>query len=56
MDTLKEAQYARAALSYLVLEEDIIDDRLGLIGTLDDAYIVDMAVSLSSPLEAVDAT
>ena len=45
----KETQYARAALSYLVLEEDSIDDRLGLIGFLDDAYIVDMAVSFIEP-------
>ena len=44
-----EEQYARAALSYLVLEEDSIDDRLGLIGFLDDAYILDLAVSFIEP-------
>jgi len=45
----QDAARARAALSYLVLEEDSIDDRLGLIGFLDDAYILDLAVSLIEP-------
>jgi uncharacterized membrane protein YkvA (DUF1232 family) len=45
----QETNYSRAALSYLVLEEDSIDDRLGLIGYLDDAYILDMAVSFIEP-------
>jgi RNA polymerase sigma factor (sigma-70 family) len=44
-----ELKYARAALSYLVLEEDSIDDRLGLIGFIDDAHILDTAVSLIEP-------
>jgi RNA polymerase sigma factor (sigma-70 family) len=45
----EDLKYARAALSYLVLEEDSIDDRLGLIGFIDDAYILDTAVSLIEP-------
>lgn len=45
----EELKYARAALSYLVLEEDSIDDRLGLIGFIDDAHILDTAVSLIEP-------
>ena len=40
---------ARAALGYLILEEDSIDDRLGLIGFLDDAYILDTAVAVIEP-------
>ena len=45
----EDFKVARAALSYLVLEEDSIDDRLGLIGFIDDAYILDTAVSLIEP-------
>ncbi|MEW5848027.1 MAG: sigma-70 family RNA polymerase sigma factor [Myxococcota bacterium] len=54
--------YARAALSYLVTEQDVIPDSLGLVGLLDDGFILDMAVSMIDPcrktwtdlLEAVD--
>lgn len=45
----EDFKVARAALSYLVLEEDSIDDRLGLIGFIDDSYILDTAVSLIEP-------
>lgn len=45
-----EAQtFARAALSYLVVVDDAIDDRLGLVGYLDDAYILETAVGLIDP-------
>jgi RNA polymerase sigma factor (sigma-70 family) len=47
--TADERSYARAALGYLILEEDSIDDRLGLIGFIDDAYILNMAVALIEP-------
>lgn len=40
---------ARGALSYLVLEEDAIDDRRGLVGYLDDLFVVEMAVELLEP-------
>ncbi|MBN2384573.1 DrmE family protein [bacterium] len=41
--------YARAALSYLICEEDTIDDRLGIVGYLDDNFIAQMAVDLIDP-------
>jgi RNA polymerase primary sigma factor len=44
-----EQIHARAALEYLILEEDSIDDRLGLIGFLDDAFILDRAVAAIEP-------
>lgn len=52
--------YARAALSYVVCEQDAIDDRLGIVGYLDDNFIVQMAVDLIEParepwLELLDA-
>jgi hypothetical protein len=37
---------ARAALHYVVAEDDIIPDSLGLIGFLDDFFIADLAVGL----------
>jgi hypothetical protein len=53
--------YARAALSYLICEEDAIDDRLGIVGYLDDNFIVQMAVDMIEPardpwLDLLDAT
>lgn len=41
--------YARAALSYLVVVDDAIDDRLGLVGYIDDAYILETAIELIEP-------
>ncbi|MBU1318486.1 MAG: DrmE family protein [candidate division Zixibacteria bacterium] len=53
--------FARAALSYLICDEDAIDDRLGIIGYLDDNYVAQMAVDLIEPardpwLDMLDAT
>jgi len=41
--------YARAALNYLVCEEDAIDDRLGIVGYIDDNFIVQLAVDFIEP-------
>jgi len=59
--TQEQRAFARAALSYLVCEEDVIDDRLGIVGYLDDNFIAQMAVDLIEPhrepwLELLDAT
>lgn len=40
---------ARGGLSYLVLEDDAIDDRQGPIGYLDDAFVLETAVALLEP-------
>jgi uncharacterized membrane protein YkvA (DUF1232 family) len=40
---------ARGALSYLACEDDVIDDRLGLVGYLDDNFVVQTAVDLIEP-------
>lgn len=40
---------ARGALRYLVKEDDVISDELGLIGYLDDHFIVQTAVDLINP-------
>ena len=45
----EEVAIARAALGYLILEEDSIDDRMGLVGFLDDAWILDQAVAAIEP-------
>lgn len=41
--------YARAALSYLICEKDAIDDRLGIVGYLDDNFVAQMAVDMIEP-------
>lgn len=38
--------FARAALRYLVCEQNVIDDRLGIVGYVDDNFIVQTAVDL----------
>lgn len=53
--------YARAALSYIACEQDAIDDRLGIVGYLDDNFIAQLAVDLIEParepwLALLDAT
>lgn len=53
--------FARAALSYIVCENDAIDDRAGIIGYLDDNSIAQLAVDFIAParepwLEVLDAT
>lgn len=40
---------ARGALRYLVEDDDVISDELGLIGYLDDHFIVQTAVDLINP-------
>ena len=57
----EQCSCARAALSYLIYEGDIINDRLGFIGYLDDNFILQIAVDLIEPrrepfLELLDAT
>ena len=59
--SVEQHSCARAALSYLTWQGDIIDDRLGLIGYLDDNFILQIAVDLIEPkrepfLELLDAT
>lgn len=41
---------ARGALRYLVEDEDAINDNLGLVGYLDDLFILQTAVDLISPV------
>ena len=41
--------YAHAALKYLIYEEDSINDQFGLIGYLDDAFILQLAVDFIEP-------
>lgn len=57
----EQCSYARAALSYLICEDDAIKDSSGLIGYLDDNFIVQLAVdfiiSEREPwLDLLDAT
>lgn len=47
--THEQRCYARAALSYLICEKDAIDDRLGIVGYLDDNFIAQMAIDLIEP-------
>ncbi|MEQ8790831.1 MAG: DrmE family protein [Pirellulaceae bacterium] len=41
--------FARAAVSYFVCEDDAIDDRLGIVGYLDDNFIAQLAVDSIEP-------
>ncbi len=41
--------WARGALSYIKLNDDVIPDDLGLIGLLDDMYIARIAIALIDP-------
>ena len=57
----EQCAYARGALGYLVCEEDPIDDRLGIVGYLDDNFVAQPAVDLIEPtrdpwLELLDAS
>jgi uncharacterized membrane protein YkvA (DUF1232 family) len=59
--SLEHRSYARAALSYVVCEDDAIDDRSGIVGYLDDNFIAQTAVEMIEPnrepwLELLDAT
>lgn len=59
--TSEQCSFARAALAYIICEQDAIDDRLGIIGYLDDNFVAQLAVDLIEPtrepwLELLDAT
>jgi hypothetical protein len=45
----EEKNYARAGLNYLVWEEDTIADHQGILGYLDDNFILQLAVDLIEP-------
>lgn len=45
----EQKYYARAALSYLICEDDAINDSLGIVGYLDDNFIVQLAVDFIEP-------
>jgi RNA polymerase primary sigma factor len=45
----QERAWARAGLSYLVSPDDAIDDRLGLVGYVDDAWVLETVVGLIEP-------
>ena len=45
-DNSKEGLYARAALRYLCLDDDAINDNIGYVGLLDDIYIINHAHAL----------
>lgn len=42
-------KWIRAALAYIVEAEDAIDDRLGLLGLLDDAFVAALVTSIVRP-------
>ena len=47
--TPEDRSWARAGLSYIVEAEDAIDDRLGLLGLLDDAFVAALVASIVQP-------
>ncbi|HWM93830.1 MAG TPA: hypothetical protein VN493_23930 [Thermoanaerobaculia bacterium] len=61
-DTAAEHRaWSRAALSYVIEKDDAIEDRLGLVGLLDDAFAVNTVVDILNPdfapwLDLLDAT
>ena len=59
--TPEHQAWSRAALSYVIEKDDAIEDRLGLVGLLDDAFAVNTVVDILNPdfapwLELLDAT
>lgn len=59
--TAEHQAWSRAALSYVIEKDDAIEDRLGLVGLLDDAFAVNTVVDIINPdfspwLELLDAT
>ncbi len=46
----EDKMWARGALQYIRLNEDIIPDELGIIGLLDDMYVAATAVRLIDPI------
>ena len=47
--SLEQKVICRAALKYLIFEEDAIPDSLGIIGYIDDNFIAQLAVDLIDP-------
>lgn len=45
----EQLSWCRAALSYLVRKDDVVQDDLGFIGLLDDALVLDLAAQLVEP-------
>ena len=59
--TAEHQAWSRAALSYVLEKNDAIEDHLGLVGLLDDAFAVNTVVDILNPefapwLELLDAT
>lgn len=46
---MEQKNWARGALSYVHIEDDLISDNLGIIGLLDDIYVVQTAADLILP-------
>jgi hypothetical protein len=43
------ADVAKASLQYLILDEDIINDSIGILGLVDDLYALDIGIKNSRP-------
>ncbi|HEY0556587.1 MAG TPA: hypothetical protein VGG20_20195, partial [Thermoanaerobaculia bacterium] len=59
--TAEHRAWSRAALSYVIEKDDAIEDSLGLVGLLDDAFAVNTVVDILNPdfapwLDLLDAT
>jgi len=45
----EQKKYACAALNYLIYENDAIEDNIGIIGYIDDNFIIQLAVDFINP-------
>ncbi len=43
------ADVAKASLQYLILDEDIVNDSIGILGLVDDLYALDIGIKNSRP-------
>ena len=43
------ADIAKASLQYLILDEDIVNDSIGILGLVDDLYALDIGIKNSRP-------
>lgn len=41
--TDERARFAKAALSYFVAEDDVVPDKIGILGLVDDVYVIEWA-------------
>ena len=50
----ENSSIASAAINYLLSKKDVIDDRLGILGLVDDMYAIDYGISKIDPKNTIN--